>query len=526
MAIGYFPRLYPDELLSSAVARYRVHTMVPYYAHANKELYGRPQFHTAIAMPRGLKDLHRLIEPFVGLSLEELITRTTLYPYYASLCNKETSTRMLSKMVQRRAGQCGQHRMGGTEPSITRVKLCPNCLTEDVNQFGEAYWHRTHQLSCVHFCDKHSTELLEAIIPTDSRKSVPALTSEIETRHYLPFLSERSRQRLIEIGRLAKEYMEQSIAYDLNISRKAPPKAFRNLYGMGKFLNTASIRKDYINYFGEQCLEILDIPLNQNAHLDYIREIFSRKWTPTKRVAVELFHREFVIPRSSYVRSRDFALEKISNRTWKCQNPAAPHFGQRVVSDVRLIKGFEKNGGIIFRCTCGYQFYIRSSKWNFRSEPVGARVFEFGDLFVETVRNLADQGVRNPDIARRLNTTSRIVKTMLDENYHLRLTRRYGIKEASFASRLKNSLYVAQKRGLIDTTSDAAFTELINNAAKKLLAHSPPKRVTASDLLEMAGISATRLCSAPYCVAAISAVQSLTETASAFRARQANARCR
>lgn len=191
MGIGYFPALYPDELLSSAVARYRIHTMASFDAHVNKELYGRPQFHTSTALPRGLRALHQLIEPFIGLSLDELVNHATLYPYYFSLTNKEVSTRILSKMLQRRAGQRGQHRIGGTEPSVTRMKLCPDCLDEDIAYFGEGYWHRKHQIGCVHFCEKHATELIEAIIPNGPRKSIPALTPQLAARHYLPILRKR-----------------------------------------------------------------------------------------------------------------------------------------------------------------------------------------------------------------------------------------------------------------------------------------------------------------------------------------------
>jgi len=526
MGIGYFPALYPDELLSSAVARYRIHTMASFDAHVNKELYGRPQFHTSAALPRGLKALHKLIEPFIGLSLKELVDQATLYPYYLALTNKEVSTRMLSKMLQKRAGQRGQHRIGGTEPSITRVKLCPYCLEEDITCFGEGYWHRTHQLGCVHFCDKHATELVEAIIPIGPRRSIPALTLQTQTRHYLPILSERSRQRLIEVSRLARQYLERSIIYDHSVSRNSPPKAFRNLYELGKHLNTAVIRRDYLNYFGEQSLEILNIPLNPNASLDYIRDIFNSRWTTTKRLAMELFHQEFVIPHSALVISRGYAQEKISSRAWKCQNPAAPHFGQPVITDVRLVKGFEKNGGIVFRCTCGYHFFIRSNTWNFRSEPTTKKVFEFGDIFIKTARDLASQGIRNSEIARRLKIAPNTVKNICDASYDLRLTRRHGIEEARFASRLKNTLYVAKKRGgLSDSSSDEAMAALIGEAAKKLLLKNPPTQATPSRILDLAGIGALRLFKKPYCLAAISAIQQHAETASAFRSRQLGSRC-
>jgi len=521
MTIGYFPNLYPDELLGSAVARYRVHTMANHDAHVNKELYGNSQFHTSIALPRGLIDLHELIEPFIGLSLEELVSRATLYPYYTAFASKNTRVRILRKMLQQRQGQQGQHRIGGREPPIIRMKVCQSCISEDIAIFGESYWHRTHQLDCVHFCEKHTTPLTEALIPIGSRRSIWALTPQVTTRPYLPYLSERSRQRLFEIACLARQYLDGSIVHDRKITRSNPPKAFRDSYALGRHLNTMNIRRDLIQFFGDQCLDILGIQLTQENKIDWIRDIFSARWVPIKHVATQLFHHEFVIPRSTLARSKDYVYAKIKIRAWKCQNPAAPHFGQRVINDVYLTKDFSKNGGIVFKCTCGYQFYIQSKKWNLYSEPTESKVFEFGDLFIKTVRDLKLQGMKNVDIAERLRVSDGVITRMLKPSYDSRLTRRYGIEDARFASRLQRTKYVAKKRGeLAEESFDEELAKKIEEASSLLRLQTPLKRATANRILEVAGLSTERLFSKPYCLAALSALQDQTETAAAFRQRE------
>jgi hypothetical protein len=522
MAIGYFPNLYPDEILGSAVARYRVHTMASFDAHVNKELYGKGQLHTSIALPRGLIDLHELIEPFIGLSLEELVSRATLYPYYTAFANKDTKARILRKMLQQRQGQRGQHRIGGREPPIIRMKVCQSCISEDVVRFGESYWHRTHQLDCVHFCEKHITPLMEAVVPIGTRKALCALTPQVVTRPYLPYLSERSRQRLFEIASLARQYLDGSIIHDRTITRSSPPKAFRDLYALGRFLNTTNIRRDFIHFFGNQCLDILGIQLTQENKIDWIRDIFSSRWIPIKHVATQLFHHEFAIPRCALVRGKDHVQEKIKMRVWKCQNPAAPHFGQRVITNVHLTKDFERNGGVVFKCTCGYHFFIQSKSWNFYSEPTERKVFEFGDLFIKTVRELKLQGMRNIDIAKRLEVSDGVIRRMLEPGYDSRLTRKYGIEDARFASRLQSTKKIAEKRrDFAAEPFDEELAKKIEETAGLLLMQAPPKRATANRILEVAEISVERLFSRPYCLAALSALQYHTETAAAFRQREA-----
>lgn len=521
MTIGYFPKLYPDELLGSAVARYRVHTMASFDAHVNKELYGKARFHTSITLPRGLQDLHNIIEPFIGLSLEELVFQATLYPYHTAFANKDTKVRILRKMLQQRQGLRGRHSIGGREPPVIRMKVCQRCINEDVARFGESYWHRTHQLDCVHFCEKHVTPLLEAVVSTGIRKSICALTPQVVTHPYLPYLSERSRQRLFEIACLARQYLDGSIIHDRAITRKSPPKAFRDLYALGSFLNIISIRRDFMQHFGEQCLEILGIPLSQDNRIDWIRDIFSARWIPIKHVATQLFYQDFVIPRCTHVRNKKYVQEEIKKRAWKCQNPAAPHFGQRIITDVHVTKDFEKSRGVVFKCNCGYHFYINSENWNFRSEPTAKKVFEFGDIFIRTLRELKLQGLQNVEIAKRLQINEGTVSKILKASYDSRPTRRC-LEDARFASRLQNAKNLAKKRGnLAEKSYDEDLAKRIEEAAKFLLMQTPPKRATANRILEIAEISVERLFKKPYCPAAISTIQQYTETAASFRQREA-----
>lgn len=42
-----------------------------------------------------------------------------------------------------------------------RIRLCPECMKEDMNRYGESYIHRSHNLSGVCTCSKHKIGLLE-----------------------------------------------------------------------------------------------------------------------------------------------------------------------------------------------------------------------------------------------------------------------------------------------------------------------------------------------------------------------------
>ena len=44
---------------------------------------------------------------------------------------------------------------------FNKIRLCPECIKEDTNKYGEAYLHRSHHLSGVCTCSKHKIGLLE-----------------------------------------------------------------------------------------------------------------------------------------------------------------------------------------------------------------------------------------------------------------------------------------------------------------------------------------------------------------------------
>ena len=48
------------------------------------------------------------------------------------------------------------------------LKYCPMCADEDRRQFGEAYWHRVHQIRNMQICTKHNCRLINSAVVAKS----------------------------------------------------------------------------------------------------------------------------------------------------------------------------------------------------------------------------------------------------------------------------------------------------------------------------------------------------------------------
>lgn len=163
------PRQLPDELAISIVARHFRH-------------WG---YMGASGIARALDLRYRLAGPYSAGPVA-LLARTsfpdrshtygvirvlngaTLLPYRLAFVPKAVVRQMMRQAIAR-----------GTDPFDTwsanyewhpRVlRFCPECFLEDRAAYGEAYWHRAHQLPAVVRCSLHGTYLLESIEPYGRR---------------------------------------------------------------------------------------------------------------------------------------------------------------------------------------------------------------------------------------------------------------------------------------------------------------------------------------------------------------------
>lgn len=55
------------------------------------------------------------------------------------------------------------------EKDVPALRYCPMCFQEDMQMYGESYWHRFHQIQAVTICPKHLCEILYADIPVTTQ---------------------------------------------------------------------------------------------------------------------------------------------------------------------------------------------------------------------------------------------------------------------------------------------------------------------------------------------------------------------
>ena len=168
--MNFFPTPYPDEILYSTLARYCMRSGNIKEIHNFEDLFGT---RNCIAVMELSTQLDALIENMpVGTkyTAEYFIYKHTLFPFLAAFIPKERAEKIIGTM-RNGEGAVSYMRIGLISNSINLNKyfrFCPECFKEDIERFGEPYWHRSHQVTGVFVCLKHkiplcdSTELIRA----------------------------------------------------------------------------------------------------------------------------------------------------------------------------------------------------------------------------------------------------------------------------------------------------------------------------------------------------------------------------
>ncbi len=159
-SLSYFPTLLKDELLYSAVARYKRQV-----AHIDGEKTKRRLFGTSTlpaTLPGNLTHFLGHL-PRGAISTEEIIERHTIFPYFAPFIGAAAVARTLSAMRER-DGLAVKVSLGiarsGIKPDYY-LRFCLDCAHEQHRSTTPAYWNRAHQLPGVWRCPLHASPLID-----------------------------------------------------------------------------------------------------------------------------------------------------------------------------------------------------------------------------------------------------------------------------------------------------------------------------------------------------------------------------
>lgn len=200
--IVYMPTIYPDELVYSWFCRYYVHSGCFSHKMALQELYCKKSDYLNKEFIGNLnKEAMEQINKIY--SLDKLVLDHTMYPQYARFIPLAEKKEALYRLAH---DSCDAHHLFPVLPrndGERYLRYCPLCVKEDRETYGEAYWHRKHQIRNMSICTKHKCRLIESNVPAKSEQSFTFCPAESYTY---------DSEAVFENDSLAIQYMEYLVS--------------------------------------------------------------------------------------------------------------------------------------------------------------------------------------------------------------------------------------------------------------------------------------------------------------------------
>ena len=403
--ITVFTDPYPEELLYSSVARYQERIMASHRATL-LELFGKAEILVAVNLPSRLGTLVSNLFPGNAYSSEGLIKEHTLLPYFAPFLEGNQLISVMDAMIGE--GGLAVVANSGIAASTVRepatLRFCPQCVKSDRAQYGEAFWHRVHQLPGIVFCPHHSgTAIFNSSVRTHDASCHGLVTLEAvlgdtgytfeETvGHFSPlheFIAKESLWLLTN--------WTPSVGLTTIRERYIAALQQRDLASLSGRVRARKLIGGIIDAFGHNLLQHWGCDLLAGSKKSWPLRIINQSYRsqhPLKHLLLLYFLDMDV---ETLLRSD---VRRVKTKPWPCLNPVADHYRMPVILAPRKIyRGADGRDSGVFACDCGFSY-----RCPLDADPfTGARIITHGAVWEKRLRELSQTpGVRLSSAARML----------------------------------------------------------------------------------------------------------------------------
>ncbi|MGG4507884.1 TnsD family transposase [Heyndrickxia sporothermodurans] len=413
----FFPVPYKDELLYSVLARYHVRSGNVSIKATQKDVYGTDSITAIMDLP---SHIHRIMENLpVGhhYTPEYLIANHTLYPFYAAFLPPDHAAKVKESMIGDNGGSI-YNRIGLMASSIKLnqfFKFCPQCIEEEMNNLGELYWHRIHQIPGILVCPDHKTPLYDSQVPVRGYNKHDYRVAATETCKIITWESsytDKTMEKVINITEdikflLSNKMESKSLDWfkEQYLSR-LKELGFANVNGR---VRKKELQESFLDFYGHRLLEKMQSDINNNNN--WLNDMLRRNYRTTHSLRHLLFI-QFLGISVSDLFNKKIDYKPFGEKPWPCLNPVASHYLSPVVTDIELKYGADSKSPIgVFKCNyCDFTYLRTGPDQEEKDKYKITKIKEFGSVWESKLKQLTKQRLSLRETARQLEVDPATVK--------------------------------------------------------------------------------------------------------------------
>lgn len=365
-------------------------------------LFGNSHLRANVDLNSHLKVFLEKTSSHLKLSVSQLVNNYTLYPFYSCFLDEEERVKIFNSMLSS-SGQDIHTRVGINASRLKRSrypKYCVLCYLEDVEKFGEAFWHRMHQIPGLDVCCIHNVSLdtyqpkLDQLghgyylPPPDTLNSKVIRTNSCET---LLYISNRGSDILLN-----KSFDINKVNYHDHLMSLG--------YYKSKQIDQSDVLNKFKSFYGSKTLTGLSHHIGNE--LGWINEIIRRPshiFNPIRHILFSKFCDE--LPLKFYPN-----LNPFKEGPWTCYNKASDHYLQAVITDLQIHIDHKSKRQIgEFTCDCGMVYTMSFIKTHNGSLKKHVRIKSFGEKWALRLKAEMLSGKSLRETAKILGTDAKTV---------------------------------------------------------------------------------------------------------------------
>lgn len=417
--LTFFTNPYPDELIYSAVARYHFYSGNIDCKDTLDEVFQNRSVIPSVGIGSHFSEL---VEQFgSNYSVDSLLARHTIYPFYAPFLSKNRQKELLHDVQG--DGKGLYTRLGMVAGGICKkggLYYCPECAVIDIEQHGEPYIRREHQLQGIDFCAHHELKLKKYPIDFSKQSRIEFIRFEKKLMN-LSILQEVEPKEFVTIQIALAKMAYQLLQFPIHqFSRESINLKYRALLRERNLITTSNrirqneLYKAFQSKFPKGFLVKYESAIDIDDDYNWLRVItrhLKRHSHPFRHLLMLYFLEQDV---DSFLQI-EADTGPFGSGPWPCLNKAANHYKEYVIQEISVTRDYKSKAPIgTFVCSCGF-IYARKGPDRLSEDKYRiGRIKVFGDTWKAKLDELEAEGKYSTRaLAKMLGVDSKTVKKYL-----------------------------------------------------------------------------------------------------------------
>ncbi|MDR3563922.1 MAG: TnsD family Tn7-like transposition protein [Negativicutes bacterium] len=335
--LQYFPSLYDNELLLSAIRRG--------YDHASKR---KPQnvsdhlYFAAIDLPTRLQRIMDETKLGSVYNASEIIRKHTLFPLVTAFAGEQLRREIEKGMIGETAIEQLRAKLGLRKSLLQPLihpHVCLKCDQEDLKNLGETYWYRAHNVPGVMVCYKHG----ELLYKYGADRPIAVIKNDKVVEHSMQFALD------------VHTMLNTSACFDPETTKRW---FLEKMIAQGYATSSRRLKRKEItiaihDFYGIDFLQSLDCVIeNQDSAWPFRLVQQTCAAHPIKyMLAIRFLYGSI----QAFLDDPVFEYTPFGSGPWPCLNVAGDHHLQEVVKECKIKTRPDSDivSGI-FTCECGF----------------------------------------------------------------------------------------------------------------------------------------------------------------------------